>query len=79
MVSFLHRFQIFKKLQKRYNFLTLSIFTVDDDTVIDVVGKKIQECESENQNWIVEGFPRTHVQALSLERLNVIPDKIIHV
>jgi adenylate kinase family enzyme len=50
---------------------------VPDDIVIDLVKKKITACEKENRNWIIEGFPRNKVQALSLEKLGVIPDKII--
>ena len=48
-----------------------------DDLVINVVKKKIATCEKECRHWIIEGFPRTKVQALSLEQLGVIPDKMI--
>ena len=50
---------------------------VPDDIVIEIIKKKIITCEKECRHWIVEGFPRTKVQALSLEHLGVIPDKII--
>lgn len=48
------------------NFITL--FIVDDNIVIDLVKKEIQKVENEKQSesWIIEGFPRTKVQALSL-------------
>ena len=49
-----------------------------DDVVIDVVKNKIQEVEKDQQNWICEGFPRTKVQALSMQKLGVIPDKMIN-
>ena len=39
---------------------------VDDDIVIDLIGKEIQTHEKKNNSWIIEGFPRTKVQALSL-------------
>ena len=52
---------------------------VDDQVVIDVVKKKIGDYEKENKNWILEGFPRTKVQALSFEKLGIIPDKIIQI
>ncbi len=28
-------------------------------------------------SWILEGFPRTQVQALALQQLGIVPDKII--
>lgn len=40
--------------------------TVPDDVVIDIVKKKVQTCEKECRHWIIEGFPRTKVQALAL-------------
>ena len=46
--------------------------------MVDVLKRKIDECEKENQNWLVEGFPRTKVQALALQKLGVIPDKMIN-
>jgi adenylate kinase len=39
---------------------------VDDNIVIDLVKKQIMQYEKDNQSWIIEGFPRTKVQALSL-------------
>jgi adenylate kinase family enzyme len=45
--------------------------------VIDLVKKQIMQYEKEGQSWIIEGFPRTKVQALSLQKIGVIPDKFI--
>lgn len=39
---------------------------VDDDIVIEIVNREIQEAEKQNASWILEGFPRTHVQGLAL-------------
>ena len=50
---------------------------VDDNIVIDLVKKEIQECEAQNKSWIVQGFPRTKVQALALQKIGIIPDKFI--
>jgi adenylate kinase len=50
---------------------------VDDNIVIDLVKKQIMQYEKDNQSWIIEGFPRTKVQALSLQKIGVIPDKFI--
>jgi len=33
--------------------------------------------EKDNVSWIIEGFPRTKVQALSLQKIGIIPDKFI--
>ena len=57
------------------NFVTA---IVDDDIVIKLVKGEIDRAEEAHQSWIITGFPRTKVQALSLQRLKVIPDKFIH-
>ena len=50
---------------------------MDDNIVIDLLKKQIMVYEKENKSWIIEGFPRTKVQALSLQKIGVIPDKFI--
>mmetsp|Transcript_20836 Transcript_20836/g.25529 ORF Transcript_20836/g.25529 Transcript_20836/m.25529 type:complete len:240 (-) Transcript_20836:589-1308(-) len=50
---------------------------VDDNIVIDLVQKEISSFEKKSQSWIIQGFPRTRVQALSLQRMGIIPDKFI--
>lgn len=35
------------------------------------------ELEEKKQSWIIQGFPRTKAQALALQKLGIIPDKII--
>lgn len=50
---------------------------VPDQVVCDVLKKRVNECEKENKDFIIEGFPRTKVQALQLNELGIIPDKII--
>jgi adenylate kinase len=50
---------------------------VDDNIVIALVKNQIMQYEKDNQSWIIEGFPRTKVQALSLQKIGVIPDKFI--
>lgn len=44
---------------------------VDDDLVIELVSKYISQFEKENKNWIIEGYPRTRKQALSLCKLGI--------
>jgi adenylate kinase len=39
---------------------------IDDDIVIEIMKKEIEEAEKSNTSWILEGFPRTRVQALAL-------------
>jgi adenylate kinase family enzyme len=56
----------------------LVYFPVDDDVVIELVKRKIAEIESNGKSWIMSGFPRTKVQALSLQRMKIIPDRIMH-
>ena len=50
---------------------------VPDEIVIDLIKNSILQYEKENQSWIIEGFPRTKVQALSLQKIGVLPDKFI--
>jgi adenylate kinase len=58
---------------------------VDDDIVIDLVRKHIEECEKElsadpestsNHGWILEGFPRTRRQAQALQKMKIFPDRL---
>ena len=43
-----------------------------------MVKKEIQEAAKARQSWILQGFPRTKVQALSLQKMGVKPDKFIY-
>jgi len=29
------------------------------------------------KSWIIEGFPRTRVQALSIQKMGIVPDKFV--
>ena len=51
---------------------------VDDDIVIDLVSRAIDDAEQEKNSWIVEGFPRTLAQVMVLQKLRIMPDKMIH-
>lgn len=50
---------------------------VDDSVVIELVKEQIENSEKEKKSWIICGFPKNKVQALALQKLQVIPDKII--
>ena len=45
--------------------------------MIEIVKKHVLECEEKGKSWVVQGFPRTKAQALSLQKLGIIPDKFI--
>lgn len=49
----------------------------EDDIVIELVTKRIEQLEKEKRNWIIEGFPRTRKQALALTEMKFIPDRMI--
>lgn len=51
---------------------------VDDDIMIELVKAEIQGYEKKSQSWIIQGFPRTRVQALSLQKMGIIADKFIN-
>ncbi len=48
-----------------------------DSVVIELVKRQIALHEKEGHTWILEGFPRTQVQALALQEMGIVPDKII--
>jgi adenylate kinase len=50
---------------------------IDDDIVIELITKAILQLEKDKKSWIVEGFPRSRAQALSLTKMDFIPDHMI--
>jgi adenylate kinase len=50
---------------------------VEDSIVIDLVKKQVEQFEKEHTSWVIEGFPRTKVQALALQKSGIIPDRFI--
>jgi adenylate kinase family enzyme len=65
-------------LSSSCNAQQFQIFAVDDEIVIELVEKEIQGFEKKSQSWIIQGFPRTRVQALALQKMSIIPDKFIN-
>ena len=47
---------------------------VCDNNLSYIIKNHILKNENENKNWILEGFPKTKTQALSLQRIGIIPD-----
>ena len=50
---------------------------ISDEIVIDLVKSSITEYEKDNKSWIIEGFPRTAAQVVSLQKMGIIPTRII--
>ena len=73
------RKEISKKsdLGRRITEASKSYSYVDDEIAIELMEKNISEYEKEGKSWVMEGFPRTRVQALALQKLGIIPDKFI--
>lgn len=46
--------------------------------MIELVKAEIEGYEKKSQSWIIQGFPRTRVQALSLQKMGIIADKFIN-
>jgi len=50
---------------------------VKDEIVIELVSTLVKQMEKEQKSYIIEGFPRTEIQAIALMQMGVIPDKFI--
>lgn len=46
--------------------------------MIRTLKAETDKCTAANESCFVEGFPRTKVQALAMQRLRIVPDKIIN-
>ena len=75
-VQYFYSYLVFL-LFERYIYIFNLKCIVDDEIVIDLVKRDIQEAEKEKKSWILEGFPRTKNQALSLQKLGILPNKVI--
>lgn len=47
---------------------------ISDETAISIFKKRTKE--HEHESWILEGFPKTRIQALALGKNKTVPDKI---
>ena len=50
---------------------------VADDIVLELVMPVLKKAEKQASSYLLEGMPRTRVQALSLQRAGVIPDRVV--
>ena len=50
---------------------------VKDQIVIELVKLQIELLEKDQKSWIIEGFPKTELQAIALQKMGIIPDKFI--
>ena len=52
---------------------------VPDATIIDLIQKRLAESDAVQKGWLIEGFPRTKNQALSLQTSGFIPQAFMHI
>jgi len=50
---------------------------VPDEIVVELVKKHLATLEKEKKSYILEGFPKTRVQGLALQRAGIIPDTFL--
>jgi len=50
-----------------------------DHIIQELVFTKLEELEKREKGYILEGFPRTRVQALALQSAGLIPEKVIEI
>lgn len=50
---------------------------IPDHIVLEIMMPVIEELEKKGVSYILEGFPRTRVQGLALQRAGVIPDRVV--
>ena len=50
---------------------------VPDEIVVELVKKHLATLEKEKKSYILEGFPKTRVQGLALQRVGIIPDTFL--
>lgn len=65
-----------KYASKIYNSWKEGVY-VKDSIVLDVVLPVIEQYEIERNSYIIEGIPRTLVQAISLQRAGIVPERVI--
>lgn len=50
---------------------------VPDELVIDLVIDRVTRDDCSERGWLLDGFPRTHAQALALDKAGVVADAVV--
>lgn len=50
---------------------------IPDSVILDIMLPIIEGLEKKESSYVLEGFPRTRVQCLALQRAGVIPDRVV--
>ena len=50
---------------------------IPDNIIIDIMIPVVEELEKKGVSYMLEGFPRTRVQGLALQRAGVIPERLL--
>lgn len=45
--------------------------------MVQIVKQELENLQKEKKSFIIEGFPKTRVQALALQRAGIIPDAFV--
>jgi adenylate kinase len=52
---------------------------IPDSVILEIMMPLIEGLEKKEASYILEGFPRTRVQCLALQRAGVIPDRVVFI
>eukprot|EP01061_Rhynchopus_euleeides_P016882 TRINITY_DN28221_c0_g1_i2.p1 TRINITY_DN28221_c0_g1~~TRINITY_DN28221_c0_g1_i2.p1 ORF type:complete len:267 (+),score=94.04 TRINITY_DN28221_c0_g1_i2:306-1106(+) len=52
---------------------------VPDSVIVDLIQARLSQDDAVKKGWLIEGFPRTKNQALSLQTAGLIPQAFIHI
>ena len=61
------------EIQKAWNYSTF----VPDSIILDIMMPLLEELEKKGVSYLLEGFPRTRVQGLALQRAGILPDRMV--
>lgn len=51
---------------------------VPDEVIINLILERLKEQDCVENGWLLDGFPRTHAQALALQEAGVVPDIFVY-
>ena len=50
---------------------------IDDEAVLEILMPVLEEAETKGTSYLLEGAPRTRVQALAFQRAGLVPDRLV--